>query len=368
MPRPFWSGAVLIGIGLIAGFLLARRGPVREAPEPGKASAPAVSHTWKLGSMFPGTLPIRGEDAVRFADEVTRATQGRVTIKFFDPGKLVPALEVFDAVSKGSVDAGWSSAGNWVGKIPAAALFTAVPFGPDVGEYLGWLFEGGGLEIWRELYARQNLHVEPCSLIPPEASGWFREEIRDVKQFQGKKLRYYGLGGKVIQKLGASVQLLAAGDIYPALERGVLDGLEFSVPVMDQRMGFSRVAKHYYFPGWHQPTSFGELIVNLERWNEISPDDQLIIGMACRASMIHNLAKGEAMESPVMAQFEQEGVSLHYWDRAILEEFKRRTDEVMAEESAKDADFARAWESLRSYRARNADWSRLSRLPPDFGR
>lgn len=360
--------AVLLAAGLLIGFLWGRGSSPAGGDAASGAPAPRAAHTWKVASLYPATLPIRGEDAVQYADEVTRATRGRLTIKLFDPGKLVPSLEIFDAVSKGSVDAGWTAAGFWIGKMPASTLFTAVPFGPDIGEYLGWLFEGGGLQIWQELYARHNVHVEPCSMTPPEASGWFRDPIDSLADFRGKKLRYFGLGGKVLQKIGASVQLLAAGDIYPALERGVLDGLEYSMPVMDARLGFSRIAKHYYFPGWHQPTSFGEFIVNMERWNEISEEDKLIVRIACGASMMRNLAKGETLNAAPLAQFQKEGVALHYWSDEILKELHRLTNEVMAEEAAADPDFARAWESLKAYRAQHQDWARMSRLPPGFGR
>lgn len=370
MGKRLLFAALLLAAGLGFGFLLGRGSTPSRGADAVTAERPgeAAARTWKMASIFPGTLPIRGEDALLFAEEVTRATRGRVTLRQFDPGKLVPPLEVFDAVSKGSVDAGWSASGFWVGKIPASSLFTAVPFGPDIGEYLGWIFEGGGLEIWQELYAPHDVHVEPCSMAPPEASGWFREPIDSVEQFRGRKLRYFGLGGKVVQKLGASVQLLAPGDIFPALERGVLDGLEFSLPVLDQRMGFFRVAKHYYFPGWHQPTSIGEFIVNMERWNEIAEEERLIIRMACRQNMVRNLAKGETYETAAMEAFRRDGVTLHYWSTPILEELSRKTDEVMAEEAANDPGFAKAWESLKRYRETHRDWARLSRLPPGFGR
>lgn len=137
---------------------------------------------------------------------------------------------------------------------------------------------------------------------------------------------------------------------------------------MDARLGFSRIAKHYYFPGWHQPTSFGELIINMNRWNELTEQDRLIVRIACQASMVRNMAKGETLNSAPMAQFKQEGVTLHYWSDEILKELYRLSNEVMAEEAAADPDFARAWESLRGYRERNTDWVRMSRLPPGFGR
>ena len=294
--------------------------------------------SWKMASAFPATLPIVGTAGPYFTGKVKRLSRGRIEIKFFDPGKLVPALEIFDAVSKGSVDAGWSAAGYWIGKIPAAAFFTAVPFGPDTNEYLGWILHGGGLELWRELYAVHNVFPIPCQLTPPEASGWFREPITDVAQFKGMKIRFFGLGGQAVQKLGASVQLLAGADIYPALERGVLDATEFAMPSMDERFGFSKIAKHYYFPGWHQQSSIAEFIVNMDRWNELDAVDQEFLETVCRDTMIRDVALGETQQAGALSRIKQDGVELHYWSDEILSEFNRAWQLVIEENSAQDPD------------------------------
>jgi TRAP-type mannitol/chloroaromatic compound transport system substrate-binding protein len=316
-----------------------------------------------MASIFPASLDILGDGGVQFTDNVRAASGGRIDIKFFDPGKLVPGLEIFDAVSKGAVDAGWASAGFWIGKLPSAALFSSIPFGPDTTEYMSWMFAGGGEALYQGLYAQHNVHVEPCALIPPEASGWFRQPITSPDQLNGLKMRFFGLGGKAMQKLGVSVQLLAPGDIFPALERGVLDATEFSMPNTDIKFGFNRIAKHYYFPGWHQQASWGEFMINTGRWEEMSAADKMIVQLACRANIVRSISQGEAAQAPVLEQFKREGVELHYWSKPMLETFRKASAEVMAQEASNDAYFAKTWESVQAFRGSYQDWASLSRLP-----
>ena len=322
-----------------------------------------ISVNWKMAGAYSSTMPIVGDAGPLWSKKLEEVSGGRLRIKYYDAGKLVPALEIFDSVSKGAVDAGWSSSGYWIGKLPSAALFTAVPFGPDALEYMAWIFEGGGLELWREIYAENNIWVTPCVLIPPEASGWFREPIENVEQLRGMKIRFFGLGGKVMQKLGASVQLLAAGDIFPAMERGVLDATELSMPSIDERFGFHKIAKHYYFPGWHQQSSYVELMINIDRWNELSDQDQKLIELCCKDSIIRGLTLGEVQQGQALANMTEQGVQVHTWSPEILAAYRAATDEVLAEEVANDAHFARVYESYTRFRARYAEWAALSRIP-----
>jgi len=329
----------------------------------GTSSGSGKSVNWKMASTFAGTLPILGTGGVYFSEKLTEITDGRVNVKFFDPGKLVPALEVFDSTSKGAIDAAWSAAGYWTGKIPAAAFFGAIPFGPDTTEYLSWVYHGGGWDLWKELYGRSNIVPIPCGIIPPEASGWFRQPITSPDQFKGMKIRFYGIGGEAMKKLGASVQLLAAGDIFPALERGVIDATEFSMPSIDQKLGFFQIAKHYYFPGWHQQSSLLELLVNTERWNELSKGDKALMETVCRDTIVRNVTLGEHQQGEALANFKSKGVKIHYWSDEFLNTFKKAFDEVVVEKSAQDPDFKRVYDSYTSYREQYKDWAKLSRLP-----
>ena len=325
------------------------------------------SVSWKMAGSYSRTTPIVGDAGPLWSKKLETVSGGRIRIKYFDPGKLVPPLETFDSVSKGAVDAGWTSAGYWIGKLPSVALFSAVPFGPNALEYMAWIYEGGGLELWQEIYAESNLWVTPCVIIPPEASGWFREPIESVEQLRGMKIRFFGLGGKVMQKLGASVQLLAAGDIFAALERGVLDATEFSMPSIDERYGFHKIAKHYYFPGWHQQSSILELMVNLDRWNELSEQDQELVQLCCKDAIIRGLTLGEVQQGQALANMKEQGVQVHTWSPEIMAAYKEATDQVLAEEAANDPKFARVFESYTRFRAEYAEWAELSRVPVGYG-
>jgi TRAP-type mannitol/chloroaromatic compound transport system substrate-binding protein len=176
------------------------------------------------------------------------------------------------------------------------------------------------------------------------------------------KIRFFGLGGKVMQKLGASVQLLAPGDIFPALERGVLDATEFSMPALDEKQGLFQVAKHYYFPGWHQQASILELIVHQPRWNGLSKADQGLIDAVCRATIVKTITEGETIQNAAIERMKAKGVVVHTWPPKIIETFRATTEVVLKEEAKADPDFARALRSLQEFRAGYRAWSELSRV------
>ncbi len=313
-------------------------------------TAHAQDIRWNMQSAFNGNWPALGDSGVYFANRIGEATDGRIAIRFTDPGRLVPAGQIFDGVSSGSLDAGYAWSGYWVGKIPAAGMFASVPFGPETPEYLSWLYYGGGLDLWRELYAEFNVVPVPCGIQPPESSGWFREEIKSVDDLKGLKVRYSGIAGAVMKKLGASVTLLAGGDIFPNLERGVIDGAEFSTPAVDVLMGFQNVAKNNYYPGWHQPSSILELLVNKDQWDALSSADQALIEVTCDSAMIFGMTKGIADQAEAMKQFEEAGVTIREWPEEMMTAFREASAEVMEEQAAADEDFARVWDSLKSFR------------------
>lgn len=314
---------------------------------------------WKMASTFPGNLSILGEGAINFTQRVDLISNGNIKIKFFEPGALVPPLEIFDAVSSGAVDAGWSTAGYWAGKIPAVQFFTAIPFGPNASEFLAWYHEGGGKELWEEIYAEHNLRPVQCGIISPEASGWFRNEITSVDDLKGLKMRFFGLGAKVLDKIGVSTQLLAGGDIYPALELGTIDATEFAMPSIDLELGFYQVAKHYYFPGWHQPASALELLINLDKWNALSNSQKAQIETTCTESVVKLLTMAESRQPKALEELKSKGVNLHRWPDEILKTFENAWYEVVEEEAAKNEDFARVWDSLSEFRKSYKTWKNL---------
>ena len=317
---------------------------------------------WKMASAFPGSLVQIGTLGVRLQNQISKISGGNITIKFFEPSALVPALEIFDAVSTGGVDAGWGTPGYWAGKVPALQLFSSVPFGPPATEYMSWVYFGGGKEFYEELYARHNIKGILCGIIPPEASGWFRKEIKGPEDLKGLKMRFFGLGAKVMEKVGVSTQLLAGGDIYPALELGTIDAAEFSMPAIDLELGFYQIAKHYYFPGWHQQSTFMELMINLEKWNALSVTQQAQIEATCGDNFRHAIAEGEGIQGPALKILQEKGVELHTWSPEMLAIFENGWNEVVTELVESDEDFAKIWASLTDFRKNYKVWKELGYL------
>ncbi len=327
------------------------------------AIAPAAAQeNWDLQSTYPGSLTQLGTLGIRIADHITRITDGQINVTFREPGAIVPALEVFDAVGTGAVEAGWSTPGYWAGRVPALQLLAAVPFGPQAPEYLAWVKFGGGTELLDELWEPYNIKSLHCAIIAPEAAGWFRQPINSVSDFQGLTMRFFGLGAKVMEKMGVSTQLLAAGDIFPALELGTIDGAEFSMPAIDLNLGFYQVAQHYYFPGWHQQSTLFDLMINLDLWESLDESTQFKIETVCDANIAYGLAEGEALQFGALQELEEKGVTIHTFSPEILEALEAAWNEVAAEEAARDADFARVLASYTEFRENYSRWGELGYL------
>ena len=306
------------------------------------------------------SVKILGSNAKIFADRVKQMSGGTLEIRHFEPGALVPAIEYFDSLSTGALDSAWGSAGTNVNKNPALVLFTSVPFGPAPGEMLGWLYHGGGLELYDEIYASFNVKGMPCSMIAPEAAGWFSKPINSVKDLKGLKFRIFGLGGKTLEKLGVSTQLLAGGDIAPALQRGTIDGAEFANPAVDVSFGFHKLTKHYYFPGWHQQSSVQDFAMNLDKWNSLSPSHQAIIEGACAESLMRVFAEGEALQGDALAEVKAEGVEIHKFPEEVIEALRAAWEKVVEEEVANDETFAKVYASYKAFREKYKLWSDIA--------
>ncbi|MBT7581936.1 MAG: TRAP transporter substrate-binding protein [Kordiimonadaceae bacterium] len=319
----------------------------------------------KMASTYPSSLVILGTLAKRFESQIEIISGGDIKFRFFEPGALSPPPETFDAVSYGALDSAWSSPGFWSGKVPALQTFAAIPFGPDSAEYMAWYYSGGGQEIFEDIYHRHNIHSIICGISPPEASGWFKEEIKTLEDLKGIRMRFFGLGARVMTKMGVSTQLLATGDIFPALELGAIDATEFSVPAVDQKLGFDRIAKHYYFPGWHQQSTFFELMINLEKWNELSRMQQAQINSTCGDNMRYGIAEGEALQAEAINLLKESGTIFHVWPDEFLNAFETAWHEVAEEEAAKDPDFKRSWQSLQEFRQSYKTWKDLGYIKTD---
>ena len=324
------------------------------------APPPRQTVRWKMASAFAASLPQIGTLAKRLESESWRVSDGGIEIKFHEPGALVPPLEMFEAVASGAIDAAFSSPGLWADKVPALQLFSAVPFGPGAGEYLAWIYFGGGGKLFEEIARKHGVHGLFCGLIAPEASGWFREEIRLVEDLRGLKMRFLGLGGKVMRKLGAEIRDYSAGYIFAALESGAIDAAEFSMPSIDLKLGFHRMVKHYYFPGWHQPATLFTLMVNREKWEALSATAKAQIASVCGDNIRYGIAEGEALQFAALKEMSEMGVKIHRLPTEVLEALEGAWREVAAEEEA-DADFKRVWRSLSAFREDYAIWNELGR-------
>jgi len=326
----------------------------------------------KTPIYYNSVLPGLGSPIKYVAEEIGELSGGSIKMKMYEPNKLVNPKEILDAVSTGKVQAGFATAGNWGGKIPAARLFSAVPFGPEAPEYLAWFYYGNGNKLHQGLYDANNLNVKVqiCGILPPETSGWFNKEIKSAEDLKGLKMRFFGLGALVMEKLGVSTVGLPGGEIFPALEKGVIDATEFSMPVVDKRIALHKLLKYNYFPGWHQQSTMMELIVNQKVWDKMSKHQQKSIEHVCKSATLDALAYGEAIQSPVMEEnAKKNGVVHKYWSPEMLDVFKTKWNEVVEDESAKDADFKRIYDDLTEFRASYDLWERNAFLPrpkPEF--
>ncbi|MCP5087592.1 MAG: TRAP transporter substrate-binding protein [Rhodobacteraceae bacterium] len=319
----------------------------------------------KTPIAFSTSLPGLGSPIPRVAEQLALMSGGTLKMKVYEPGKLVPPFEILESVSSGKINSGYATAGYWAGKIPASPLFSAVPFGPEAGEYMAWLYYGNGLSLYQEMYdqAGFNVHVIPCAIIAPETSGWFAKEINSPEDLQGLKMRFFGLGGAVMQKLGVATSLLAGGEIFAALEKGAIDATEFSMPAIDVRLGLHKLVKYNYFPGWHQQATVFELIINNDVWNGMSEQHKAITENACKASMTDSFAEGEAIQHDALIDnVENKGVIMKTWSPEMLDLFRSAWEEVAAEKNA-DPFFKKVHDDLNAFRDGYQLWKTNAFLP-----
>jgi len=322
----------------------------------------------KVQSSYNRTLPIFGTAGVWWSQHLEAASGGDIKVKLYDAGKLVKPFEILDAVSAGQIDAGIAAGSFWAGKLPAATIFSSLPFGPEADEYLAWMYKGNGIKLHQDLYDKHGYKVKvlPIFIVSPETAGWFRKPIETVDDLKGLKMRFSGYGGKVMQKLGVNVTMMPASELFPALEKGVLDATEFSMPSIDKNIGFYKIAKYNYFPGWHQQATFADLYINKAKWEKLTDQERALIEMACKASVLNALIEGEASQGAVLKEnAEKHGVINKIWSKDMLNTFRKTWDEVAAQMSAEDSDFKRIYDDLNTFRSEYAEWSKVGFLPRD---
>jgi TRAP-type mannitol/chloroaromatic compound transport system substrate-binding protein len=321
---------------------------------------------WKVQSTFNTGWPALGDPIARLADTLNKATDGRIQLKVYEPGKILPPLEISPSISKGDLPAAYNYMAYDQGRIPAAVLFAAVPFGMEPWEYAAWWFEGEGSKLANDIYNKQNIKVLLCSTIGPETAGWYRNPIKSLDDLKGLKIRFSGLGGMVLNEIGASATLMAGGEIFAALEKGTLDATEYSMPAIDEVLGFHKITKFNLFPGWHQVSTSTHFMVNLDLWKKIGKADQALFEMACTAAAMRAITTGEFLQGKQIASFPSKGVTAARLPDSVLRELQKVSAKVMAEQSAKDADFKKVWNSQQAFMKEYDVWQKWGYLPRNF--
>lgn len=332
----------------------------------GAGSGPAV-HTgqkvrWRLASSFPRSLDTIYGAAEVLAERVLAMSGGNFEIRCYPGGELVPALEVMDAAQQGTVEVGQTCSYYFKGKHPALVFDTAVPFGLDARQQAAWLMRGGGLELMREVYAQFGIINFMSGNTGCQMGGWFRKEIGSVADLKGLKMRIPGLGGEVMSRLGAIVQVIAGGEIFPALERGAIDATEWVGPYDDEKLGFHKVAKYYYFPGWWEPGPSMCLQVNRQAWDALPKEYQEMFQAAALEAHVGMITRYDHLNSDALARLLQQGVELRRYSDEILIAARQATSEIMAEEAAKDALYRKIYESWQKARDSAFQWFQTAEL------
>ncbi|MEO8560349.1 MAG: TRAP transporter substrate-binding protein DctP, partial [Rhodospirillales bacterium] len=289
---------------------------------------------WRLASSFPKSLDTLFGAAELVSKRVAAATDGKFQIGTFAGGEIVPALQVLDAVQNGTIEMGHTASYYYFGKDPTFAFDTAVPFGLNTRQQNAWMYFGGGMELMREFFAGYNVHQIPAGNTGCQMGGWFNKEIKTVADLKGLKFRVGGFAGKVLTKLGVVPQQIAGGDIYPSLEKGTIDAAEWVGPYDDEKLGFQKVAKYYYYPGWWEPGPQLSVYVNIKQWEALPKSYQNILEAACAEANVWMPAKYDAQNPPALRRLIAGGTQLKAFSREIMLACYKASLELYDETSA----------------------------------
>ncbi len=331
---------------------------------------PAVAQSnpeikWRLASSFPKSLDTIYGGAEVMAKMVSELTDGKFQIQVFAAGEIVPALQALDAVTNNTVEMAHTVSYYYVGKDPTFAIAASVPFGLNARMQNAWLFQHGGNEMFNEFYKKFNAYGLPCGNTGAQMGGWFRKEIKSVADIQGLKMRIGGIAGSVLQKLGLVPQQLGGGDIYPALEKGTIDGAEWVGPYDDEKLGFSKVAPYYYYPGFWEGGPTVHAFVNLEKWNALPKAYQAALTAACTYANTQMSAKYDVVNPPALKRLVAAGTQLRPFPQDVMEACLKASNELYAEISAKNPDFKKAIEAMAAFRSDQYLWWQVAELSFD---
>ena len=338
-----------LGIGAAAAAVGACGRNAREASQ----AADARTFEWRLVTTWPANFPGLGTGAIEFAQRVEACSGGRLKIRVYGDGELVPAFEIFDAVATGTAEMGHGAAYYWKGKVPASSFFASIPFGLTAQEMNAWLYFGGGWDLWKEAYAPFGLVPAPCGSSGCQMGGWFRKEIRSLADLKGLKMRIPALGGEVIARAGGTPVTMPGSEIFTSLQSGAIDATEWIGPYNDLAFGLYKAAKYYYYPGWHEPGSTLEMIINRRAFESL-PEDLREIVMTCAGAINDRmLAEFTARNAEALQTLVKDhGVQLRPFPDDVLRELRRLSEQVLEESAARDPMFRRTLDSLQAFRQR----------------
>src|SRR5262245_62083304 len=350
-----------------------RRQFLRAAGLAAAASAvarPAIAQSmpelrWRLTSSFPKSLDTIYGASEAFAKAVAEASDNRFQIQVFAPGEIVPGLQAADAVQSGTVEMCHTASYYYFGKDPTFTFGTAVPFGLNSRMQTAWMYFGGGMELMNDLYRKFNIYGIPAGNTGAQMGGWFRKEIKDVSDLSGLKMRIGGFAGRVVAKLGVVPQQLAGGDIDPALEKGTLDACEWVGPYDDEKLGFVKVARYYYYPGWWEGCGQGHNIFNLAKWNELPKQYQAVLLTASHETWGWVLGKYDAGNPAALKRLLASGAQLRAFPQDVMDASFKAANEIYAEISSTNPLFKKMHDSVAAFRGESYQWMQVAELAYD---
>jgi len=334
----------------------------------GAIAAPALAQTlptlnWRLASSFPKSLDTIFGAAETFSKRVSALTGGKFNIRIFAGGEIVPALQVMDAVQAGTVEMGHTASYYYFGKDPTFAFDCAVPFGLNSRQQTAWFDQGGGKQLLREFFKDYGIMNFLGGNTGTQMGGWFRKEIKSVKDLQGLKMRIGGFAGRVMQELGLVPQQIAGGDIYPALEKGTIDAAEWIGPYDDEKLGFNKVAPYYYSPGWWEAGPQLSFYVGIKEWEKLPKEYQAAIEVATYEAHVVMQAEYDARNPAALARLLKNGVKLRGFSKDIMDACYKAANKVLEEEAAKNAKFKKIYEPWKRFLQDENQWFSVAEAP-----
>jgi TRAP-type mannitol/chloroaromatic compound transport system substrate-binding protein len=328
--------------------------------EPSGASS-TDTHRWRMVTSWPPNFPGFGASAARLARRIGELSDGRLEIEVFAAGELIPAFEVFDSVSRGQMEIGHSSPTYWRGILPAAPIFSSVPFGMLPVEHKTWMYHGGGLELWREIYGERGIVPFMAGNTGAQMGGWFNREVNSLEDLQGLKMRISGLGGEVFQRAGGLPVSLPGAELFTSLATGAIDATEWNGPFNDMAFGLHEVAEYYYYPGWHEPSATIECLVSANAWKALSPYLQNVVTAACMAESEESMTEFAARNQQALTTLTREhGTKLRRFPTPVLDALHAHTRALMADLSANDPVIARVYSAYSEYAEAIGSWLDIS--------